>query len=520
MAKTKQLQGNFSAGVLSPEAMGRVDIARYPNAARRLRNVISRTLGGAKKRAGTQYIAATKNSSNRSRIIAYTISKDLSYMLEFGNLYMRVFKPDGTQVAGPYEIVTPYTIAQVLTMDFSQGEDAMWIFHQGVYPQRLRYFAENKWDLSPAPFTTLPFAEIGDYYAVALTLSLATVGTGRTATAGSAVFLVSDVGRAIIWNAGLAVITGWTSTTVVTVEIKIAFESVNVPSGSWNLDSTPQTTNTPNAATPVGGAVTLTLTANGWRATDVGKYVRINSGLVKITGYTSALIVTGIIVRVLSSAAAAPALSWTLESAVWNATYGYPATGTFYEQRLIAAGTIKYPATLWGSKTGEPLEFLIGTLDDDAFAYTLAGEDSQVNQIHFVVASNRLLALTYGGEFSVYGGVEKPITPTNVQIGTETPHGTSTVRPVQVRKETLFAQRAGRKLRAMGFSASEDGYKSPDLTTLAEHITESGIACMAFQQEPEPLVWIGLNSGRLISVTLDRDLEVIAWNDHETDGAD
>jgi hypothetical protein len=519
VAKAKPLQGNFSAGVLSPQAMGRVDIARYPNAAKRLRNIICRTLGGAQKRFGTQYIAATKNSANQSRLIPYIISKDVGYMLEMGTNYMRVFKPDGTQVAGPYEIVTPYTLAQVLDMDFSQGEDAMFIFHNAVYPNRLRHFADNSWDCNAAPFTTTPFAEIGDNYAVALTLSTNTVGTGRTMTAGSAVFLASDVGRAITWNAGLAIITGYTDTQHVTVQVVIIFDSTAIPSGLWNLDSSPQTTNTPSAASPVGVIITMTLTNVGWRATDVGKFVRINAGLVKITLFTSTTIVSGTIIRELTSATASPALAWTLEASVWNAINGYPRTGTFYQQRLFAAGSIKNPQTVWGSKTGEPLEFIIGIKDDDGFSFTLAGDDNQVNQINYLVASRNILALTFGGEFSMNGGVEKAITPTNIQVTPQTPHGSSTVRPVQVRKETLFPQRAGRKLRAMGYTYVDDGYKSPDITTLAEHITESGIACMAFQQEPEPIVWIALNNGRLVSVTLDRDLEVIAWNDHETDGA-
>lgn len=520
MPKFKTLQGNFSAGVLSPQALGRVDIARYPNGAKRLRNVIVRSLGGVQKRYGTQYIAATKDSTKQSRLIPYIINKDTGYMLEVGDLYLRVFKSDGTQVAGPYEVVTPWTIAQVLQMDYSQGEDSMYVFHRDVYPNRIRRFADANWNVAVAPFSTLPFAEIGEYYAVGLTLSSNTVGTGRTMTAGSAVFLTADVGRAITWNGGLAVITGFTSTTVVTVEVKIIFDSATITSGLWNIDSSPQTTLTPSAASPEGASTSLTLSADGWRASDVGKFVRINGGLVRITGYTSALIATGTIQRVLTSTVAAPSLSWTLEGSVWSAGSGYPRTGTFFQQRLMTAGTLKNPQTIWASKTGEPLEFMLGTVDDDGFSYTIAGDDNQINQINYLIAARNLIALTFGGEFSINGGVEKAITPTNIQITPQTPHGSDdTVRPVQVRKETLFAQRVGRKLRAMGYALNDDGYKAPDLATLSEHITESGIGTMAFQQEPEPIVWIALNSGRLVSMTIDRDIEMLAWTDHETDGA-
>lgn len=522
MPKIKVLQGNFSSGELSPKALGRVDIARYPNAAKSMVNVLPRTLGGAEKRDGTEYIAETKNMAKVSRLVPYIISQDLAYMLELGEYYARIYKVDGTAVlsgAVPYEVVTPYTEAQVGTLDYSQGEEAMWIFHNDLMPNIMRTFAADNWNCQEPIFTALPFAEQGIYPSISLTLSSNTVGTGRTMTASAAVFLASDVNRAIIWNAGIAIVTAFTDTTHVTVEVKSIFESASIPVDVWNLDSSPQTDLTPSASTPVGASITLTLAANGWRSGDVGKYVRINSGLVEITSYTSALICNGTIIQALTSTAAAPGLSWTLEDSVWNTRNGFPRTGTFHEQRLICAGTVAKPQTIFGSRTGEPYDFTGGAADDDGFSFTLAGDDNQINQIEYLVSARNLLALTFGGEFTITGGVEKPITATNVQIKAQSPYGSNPVRPVQVGKETLFVQRAGRKIRALGFSSQDDGYKAPDLTVLAEHLSAGGISAMAFQQETDPIVWVVLNNGKLISVTFDRDLDIIAWAHHVIDGA-
>lgn len=520
MAKLKIIQSNFSSGELSPSALGRVDIARYPNAVKRLTNIIPQTLGGGKKRPGTEWIAETKDSTKRSRLIPYIIGRDAAYMLELGDSYLRVFKPDGTQVMSgpsPYEIATPYAVALLDEIDYAQAEDTMYVFHQDVFPQRLRTFGDAAWDCSPAPFTTIPFAELGDFPAATLTLSSNTVGTGRTMTADAAVFMASDVGRAILWKAGIFVITAFTDSTHVTGEVKVVFESATIPTGDWNLDSSPQTTLTPGAASPIGASISLTLTADGWRTDIVGKFVRINSGLVRITGYTSPTIATGTIVIALSAAVAAPALSWTLEASVWGGDYGFPCTGTLNEQRLVVAGTIRNPQTVFGSKTGEPLDHTIGVADDDAYQFTV--DSVQTNPIAYIIGIRNLLVLTHGGEFAMFSGNEKPITPTNVQVKPQSPHGSRRVKPITVGKEVLFAQRAGLKLRTIGYRFDEDGYKSTDLTTLADHMTATGIASMCFQQEPEPVVWVVLNNGMLVSVTFDRDLDVIAWARHETDGA-
>jgi hypothetical protein len=54
---------------------------------------------------------------------------------------------------------------------------------------------------------------------------------------------------------------------------------------------------------------------------------------------------------------------------------------------------------------------------------------------------------------------------------------------------------------------------------LAEHITYSGVVAMAYQQEPNQLLWMVLGDGTLISCTLDRDQQVQGWARHYTDGA-
>lgn len=440
MPRTTFLQTNFTAGEISPKLYGRVDIARYQNGAKSMRDMLPEVYGGARRRPGSLFVRAVKDSAQRTRLVPFIKDSSTAYVLEFGNLYMRVYKNGAVVMSGgsPYEIASPYTAAQVLEMDFTQGADTMFLFHQSVAPQRLVCAGDTSWTLGAAPFINTPFEEPGRY---------------------------------------------------------------------------PAATLTPSAKDPVGGACSFTASASVFAAGDVGSSVKINGGIVKITAYTSGTAVNGIIKQELTSTTAAPQDAWSLHAPAWSASRGYPRTGTLFEQRLVAAGSPSFPQTIWGSITGAYLDFQQGTADDDGFSFTIASD--QVNPIRYLASNRVLVALTTGGEFTVTGGVEKPLAPTNAQIKTRTNYGCSDVRPVRYRDTELFIQRAGRKVRRFGYDAARDDWTGPDLSVLSEHLTQGGFVDMCWQQEPDSVVWLARGDGKLLSITMEKEQEVTAWALHE-----
>lgn len=516
MALVTLTQSAFTAGELSPRVLGRTDMDRYAYGLKRCRNAYPVIHGGVVRRPGSEYLRASVTADARASILVpFVQGDDLSWMVEFSNGSARVISPSNAVVA---TLTAPYTAAQLAELDWAQSDSTMWLFHPQVPVQRLQRLGSGSWVLSPAPFTQQPFAEAGLRPAVAATLSDATVGAGRTLTAAGSTFLASDVGRGVIFDSGLAVITAYTSGTVVTVEITRAFPSTALTANNWTIDISPQAECTPSADGPVGETITLTLGADGWRASDVGGIVRINGGLCRITTYTSATVVSARVLRELTATVGAPALAWSLEPVIWSSVFGYPRSGTIYQQRLIVAGSASFPRTVWGSRIGEPLDFERWTNDDDSFAFTI--DSDETTPIRYISSGQELAVFTESAEYSMRGGVEKPITPTNVRVRPESNHGTAQVRPVQVNRETLFVQRAGRKVRAFGYRYDFDGFSSPDIVALAEHITASGVVAMAYAQEPDLILWAVRADGVLLSCTVDRDQQpsVLAWAQHTTDG--
>lgn len=512
MAKFSLIQTNFTAGELSPRLMGRVDIARYQNGAKRLENAVIAVQGGVMRTNGTVFVGYTKEANKKTRLIPYVFSRTQAYIIEFGDKYCRIYKDAEFQA----EIESPYTEEMLFDINYVQGADTMFLAHPDITIHRLRRVSDIQWTLAPAPFVATPFDEIGEKPDIKLTLNKNEKGEA-TATLASGFWLAADKGRTLTCGSGIAEVKAVVSATVATIDISIPFDSLVLEAKEWKLEGSPMAGCTASAKEPVGQLITLTLDAAGFRASDVGKYVRVNKGLCKITAFTNSGSVQAEIKTALNAVVKAPAYAWTLEASVWNDEFGYPAAVTLHEQRLYCAANYEKPQTVWMSKTNEYLNFELSTNEDDAAAFTISSD--QKDPIIHLSQLTIPMVLSYGGEFTLSGSAAKSaITPTNIQIKKNTVFGCNNVRPVRIANQLLFMQRSGRKLEALGYDSTRDTFTGEDLTALSEHITESGIVDIAYQQEPNSILWLVRSDGQIATLTLDMSQEVIGWSRQVTQG--
>ena len=110
--------------------------------------------------------------------------------------------------------------------------------------------------------------------------------------------------------------------------------------------------------------------------------------------------------------------------------------------------------------------------------------------------------------------INDAITPTNILIKKQSNHGAANVDAVAVGNATLFLQRARRKIRELAYNFDVDGYIAPDMTILAEHVTEGGVTQMAYQEEPNAILYVVRGDGELVGFTYQRDQQVTAWHRH------
>jgi hypothetical protein len=203
--------------------------------------------------------------------------------------------------------------------------------------------------------------------------------------------------------------------------------------------------------------------------------------------------------------------------AAFSGVRGYPRAVAIHEQRLCFGGTAHQPNTVWCSKTDDFEDFQLGSAADSGLQFSVAS--SEGNRIAWMFSQKRLMLGTSGDEWTI-GGADsgQPFSASNIQAQKQSSFGSKTMRAILLNDVLLFVQRRGRKVRELTYNFDRDGWVAPDLTVLSEHITEGEIVELAFQQQPDAILWAVRGDGQLVGMSYERDQNVVAWHRHTTDG--
>jgi hypothetical protein len=235
-------------------------------------------------------------------------------------------------------------------------------------------------------------------------------------------------------------------------------------------------------------------------------------GRVQISAVASGTSATGTVVSYLGLWAG-ERLATSARQTAFNARYGYARSVSMHEQRLCFGGTSSYPNTIWASETENFENFQIGTTAASAFQFTLAA--SEGNRINWLHSQTRLLIGTSGDEWAIGSAdTAQSLSATNVEAKRQSSYGSKYMRAQIVNDVLLFIQRSGRKVRELVYELNKDGWVAPDLTLLAEHITAGEIVEIAYQQQPDAILWCVRGDGALLAMTYERDQKVVGWHRH------
>jgi hypothetical protein len=153
-------QVSFNGGELAPRLYGRTDLEKYDSCVKTMKNFIPTLQGDIVNRPGTKFVCEVKDSTKNVRLIPFQFSVTQAYVLEFGDLYMRIIA-DGGQVvypvghasAGdPVEVVTPFAHTDLDRIQFTQSADVLFLVHPSYPPQKVSRFSNTEWTVEAINF--------------------------------------------------------------------------------------------------------------------------------------------------------------------------------------------------------------------------------------------------------------------------------------------------------------------------------------------------------------------------------
>jgi hypothetical protein len=199
----------------------------------------------------------------------------------------------------------------------------------------------------------------------------------------------------------------------------------------------------------------------------------------------------------------------------WSPSQGYPSVAVFYENRFWLAASRQFPQTLWISSTGDYFDMETKDNDDDGFDRVIAGDG--LNAITWMAPARDLVVGTIKEEFVISSSGGKALSNTNISIRNQTAYGSKRIKPLVIDKSVLFVDGSGDKIREFNYTFADDSFSAKDLSILSP-LDNEYIKDIVFQQDPDRIIWVLTESGKLFGLTFDKGQEVIAWHKHNIGG--
>lgn len=433
------------------------------------------------------------------------------------------------------ELTTTYEEDELATLAFAQSADTLYIAHKNHPLRKITRSSHTSWALEQPTINTGPFRTINpsrtnkitpsSFSASATSYGTHIVGETCTLTAStSGTFHEDMVGGLFRLNEE----GGSTGINAAPVGDSVALSPGHVYTNEGNVygvyavNGTASWTGYTRVPSHDSGTVRVYAGGSSTRFFD-SDFLHPGYCIVRIIAYTSSTVVTAQIVRYQMPRSVVTGGTSYWEEGAWNDYRGYPRAIAFYEQRLFLAGSDSDPSVLWGSRSAAYEDFEDGADDNDALIYRITS--GLADTIRWLMSGRVLTAGSSAGEYAVAASSQnEALTPSNFKASPQTSYGTSAVPPIRINQAVLYPQRQGDpsnaslKLREFAYAFEQDAFNSTDLTVFSEHIFGNGLSRLAYQTEPDSLIWVSRIDGQIAVCTYERTQEVIAWHRHVLGG--
>jgi hypothetical protein len=528
-------QTNFNRGEIDPKLIGRVSLQSYGNSLKKARNVIVNNQGSVERRPGTYFRA---DLGVASRIEPFIFSGSQEYIFAFQNTALKIYSTAGVLL----QTLTsqPWATADLYELNYTQQGDTMIVVHEEFMPVVITRTGATTFTAATFAFDSSVNSEktYQPYFKFAvdtITLDIDSItkdATGVTCTTSSAYWSSDYVGTRIRYMGAELLVTGYSSTTVITATLK------SVP--LMELDEDPFATSAGSAIVTVthvahgfstGASVTIA-GAESINDTDGDGIAYSNlNGAKTITTiddnhyqFTSdssdaaTESVDGGGVRVTVSGHP-PTRNW--DEQVFSAVNGYPKAVAFHEQRLFFGGVTNLPDGIQSSKTATFYNFDLGD-GNDADSVQIQIASDEINEIRHLRSGKVLEILTNTAEFYLKPQISKAITPADIQIIRQSTNGTQQkAMPRFFDGSTIYVQDNGRTIREYLYNSALEEFSSAPISIEANHLISSptdSASVTALPNRTEQLFLLVNDDGTIAVFSSQRAEKIFGWVQWNTDG--
>ena len=546
----KTLNRSFAAGIVGPELYGRLDLAKYQTGLAECKNFQILPHGPAQNRAGFEYVIEVKDSTKKTRLVPFAYNTEQTYIIEFGNLYLR-WHTSGATLLETGLAITGISKAAVGVLTYTGADPANgdWMYLSGIVGMTQlngRYVKVANVNAGANTF------ELTDIHGGA---NINTTGFSTYTSGGTAArvyTLVSPYAEADLFDLHFV-----QSADVLTI-VHPSYEPRELRrlgAASWQLSTITFAPTLANPTAPTlatggpGGGTAISLyykctalaaetleeslasasATTSYDLTVAGNYVNVTptavTGAVRYNVYKLSNGLYGYIGQTDGSAfkdnnVTADVSQTPPESnAPFTGANNYPGAVGYHEQRRCFGATNTKTQNFWATRsaTENNLSYSIPSRDDDAIAFRIAARE--VNRIRHIVSVDQLILLTSGGEWKIAPQNSDILTPTSAapkQIASE---GANNVQPILAANAVLYVQESGSRMRELKYKWEVNGYDVKDLSIMAPHLFDTyTIIELAYAKTPNKIIWAVRSDGTLLGLTYLPEHDVLGWHEHDTDG--
>ena len=203
---------------------------------------------------------------------------------------------------------------------------------------------------------------------------------------------------------------------------------------------------------------------------------------------------------------------------LFQAKGDYPSNVTYYQQRIVYAGTRNSPVTMYFSRAGLFTDFSTSTpaRTDDAIIIAIA--DVQALGIRSMRALRNLFLFTSDGIW-ILSANNASLSTGSLRLERQESWGCSRLDPLLVGSSFIYVSDNGQRVRVLNFNFQTNDYRGDELSVKARDLFNGRyIVDWAYERSPFGIIWCVMSDGKVLGLTYLQEQGIVAWHEHDTDG--